>query len=241
MQDRYVGDKGDFGKYLLLKNICKGNLRLGVNWCLVNDEIDNNDGNYIGYLENDSNIYSKSDLELFMILKELVYNSKRKVANIEQSKALPSNTLFFSETIPFGTRRFDWHSESLTQLAKSDIIFYDPDNGLEINSCGKLHQKAVKYVFFDEVRDTFHAGKSIIIYQHANRSKSLEDQIQLRIDQLTNCLPISDKDIMIVNLRQESSRFYIIIKQPIHSEAIELNLTIMENEITEFFKCLQKK
>jgi hypothetical protein len=58
---------------------------------------------------------------------------------------LSSNTIFFSKAIPFGTELFDWHSKSLTQMAKSDIIFYDPDNGFEIKSCGKLHPKAVNH------------------------------------------------------------------------------------------------
>lgn len=43
MQNRYVGDVGDFGKYHLLKALCRGDdgkaaLSLGVVWYLVPDE-----------------------------------------------------------------------------------------------------------------------------------------------------------------------------------------------------------
>lgn len=38
MQDRYVGDIGDFGKYGLLRALCAHDLSLGVVWYLVPDE-----------------------------------------------------------------------------------------------------------------------------------------------------------------------------------------------------------
>ena len=56
MQNRYVGDIGDFGKYHLLKTLCAGNntalaLSLGVVWYRVPDENHNDDGKHIRYLE----------------------------------------------------------------------------------------------------------------------------------------------------------------------------------------------
>ena len=57
MQNRYVGDVGDFGKYGLLRALCRPSgaenrpLRLGVVWYLTTDETHNNDGRHIGYLE----------------------------------------------------------------------------------------------------------------------------------------------------------------------------------------------
>ena len=48
MQDRYVGDVGDFGKYGLLRALCGGDLTLGVVWYLYPDEEANNDGDDIG-------------------------------------------------------------------------------------------------------------------------------------------------------------------------------------------------
>jgi len=37
MQDKYVGDIGDFGKYALLKSLAKRDVPLGIVWCLTND------------------------------------------------------------------------------------------------------------------------------------------------------------------------------------------------------------
>jgi hypothetical protein len=55
MQNRYVGDIGDYGKYALLRHLCAcatgKSLRLGVIWCLFPDETINNDGKHISYLK----------------------------------------------------------------------------------------------------------------------------------------------------------------------------------------------
>src|SRR5690348_3816657 len=53
MQDRYVGDVGDFAKYGLLRRLTgragERKVRLGVVWCLFPDEAHNNDGRHISY------------------------------------------------------------------------------------------------------------------------------------------------------------------------------------------------
>lgn len=58
LQNRYVGDVGDFGKYHLLKVLSQGqgtgegvSLSLGVVWYLVPDESHNADGKHIRYLD----------------------------------------------------------------------------------------------------------------------------------------------------------------------------------------------
>jgi hypothetical protein len=56
MQNRYVGDVGDFGKYGLLRALCgispesSPELTLGVVWYLVSKTEANNDGKHDGYL-----------------------------------------------------------------------------------------------------------------------------------------------------------------------------------------------
>jgi hypothetical protein len=54
MQNRYVGDVGDFAKYALLRSISNGTpraLRLAVIWYLYPDEIHNSDGRHVSYLD----------------------------------------------------------------------------------------------------------------------------------------------------------------------------------------------
>ena len=54
MQNRYVGDVGDFAKYALLRRLAgsleERPIRLGIVWCLYPDESHNSDGSHVSYL-----------------------------------------------------------------------------------------------------------------------------------------------------------------------------------------------
>ena len=50
MQDRYVGDIGDYGKLGLLRSLAAAGLLIGVNWYRTPDENHNEDGKFIQYL-----------------------------------------------------------------------------------------------------------------------------------------------------------------------------------------------
>jgi len=52
-------------------------LALGVNWYLVPDENNNEDGKYISYLEKDD--YRQCNEELYNILKKIVAENKRNI------------------------------------------------------------------------------------------------------------------------------------------------------------------
>ena len=87
MQNRYVGDIGDFGKYHLLKSLCMEDnneldLSLGVVWYLVSDENHNDDGKHIRYLEQTtSNLarFRSGDPALYDSLSEIIKAGKRDV------------------------------------------------------------------------------------------------------------------------------------------------------------------
>ena len=226
MQNRYVGDTGDFSKYLLLKILCKTDLKLGVNWCLAKNDSIGNDGKFINYLDHEENEFSLADQDLFEGLRSIVKTMSRNVNSVINGKILPESVTFYSELIPIGVNRFAWHEKGMEKLTGCDIIFYDPDNGLEIKSKGRLHKDSIKYVFYEEIRNTFNSGKSIIVYQHANRQKN---QILKRMDELCNCLPISNSDISIVYSGKGNGRFFLIIKQQKHKIIINKNLHDLEN------------
>ena len=66
MQDAYVGDIGDYGKYGLLRMISSTSLYLAINWYKVNPSRANKqeDGKYISYLSQPEK-YRYYDSELF--------------------------------------------------------------------------------------------------------------------------------------------------------------------------------
>ena len=99
MQDLYVGDIGDFGKYGLLRKVCGSDLTLAINWYKVSPKTLNkqNDGRYIDYLSQPKQ-YRYYDTVLFDTLQTIVLKeSQRTICEIEKSGLL--DAIFFSDNI----------------------------------------------------------------------------------------------------------------------------------------------
>ena len=102
MQDRYVGDIGDYAKYSLLRALSRGR-KLGVSWYLFPAE-DSGDGGHIGYLLSPDK-WRKPDPVTFDVLRKIVgdafskiHEQKiRSVVAIEQSGLLGASTVFWRE------------------------------------------------------------------------------------------------------------------------------------------------
>ena len=81
MQNSYAGDAGDFGKIGLLRSLSSNNLKVGVNWYLVFDEVHNGDGKHTGYLCNPK--FVSCDDELLGKLGCMVYGNQRSISAME--------------------------------------------------------------------------------------------------------------------------------------------------------------
>ncbi len=135
MQDRYVGDIGDYAKYALLRALSPG-FRLGVAWYLFPDEGHNADGKHTAYLESPGR-WRSDDPWLFDVLKRLVKDGHRSTKAVEKAGVVPgavySSVLLSTDAIGVEKRadwRRDWFSNVLEELRHCDVVFADPDNGL---------------------------------------------------------------------------------------------------------------
>ena len=61
--------------------------------------------------------------------------------------------------------------EMKEKLSNCDIIFFDPDNGIETKSKNKGQRDSAKFIYWDEISDTFQSGHSTLIYQHFPREE----------------------------------------------------------------------
>lgn len=180
MQDRYVGDIGDFAKYSLLRALSAGK-KLGVAWYLHPDENHNADGRHTGYLCK-PNIWSPQDDAVFQVLGRIIGNDlrgieQRSVAAVQASGIL-GNAEFAGQrldtSIPVA-QRIEWRTGWLRQVNDAlfgcDIVFADPDNGL-------CHDKDL----IPEMRDYWKriplsealelaGGRPAVIYHHNSRFK----------------------------------------------------------------------
>jgi hypothetical protein len=230
MQNRYTADIGDFGKYGLLRALCSpiddgSNARLGVVWYLVPDESHNADGKFTRYLESspkNHRQFRQCDPELYDALADIIHKKDRNVSSIRKCSILPPGTVFYEKFLTFDDTpanspearrkriayRNEWVQGALSLTEDSDIIFVDPDNGLEAGT--KRHQKrGPKYVFFDELEPYYKRGQSLIIYHHTSRRGTAKEQIRERLTQIEERLN-SDSTFALLYHRGSSRAFLIV-------------------------------
>jgi len=188
MQDKYVGDIGDFGKYALLQSLAKRDVPLGIVWYLTNDAGSKGDGAFIQYLSSPSEAggLGSCDAQLFSVLCKIVHRHDRRVARIKELAIFPQTTEFFEERLDFKDvpaqdrcdRRKRWLQSALRHVEGAALVFLDPDNGLSLNERIRCRKNGPKYVFLDETLQFLSRGQSLIIYCHQDRRKGgLAEQV----------------------------------------------------------------
>lgn len=223
MQDRYVGDVGDFAKYALLRRLGeatdRASVRLGIIWCRYPNEGHNGDGRHVSYLLDPH--YSKLDPELHASLYHLV-ETERAITAISRSKFLPANTVYCDQ---WASPQFDkpprpgrnartryrsiWLRACLSRTTECDLVFFDPDNGLEVASIPKNHTKAGKYIYWDELIPFWRRGNSLLIYHHLNRTVSAAQQVSALSERFA--VELSGSNILPLVFRRGSSRVFWLI------------------------------
>lgn len=171
MKNQYFGDINDYKKYGLLRSIeSASDLGLLVAWMLTPDD-GSTDGEFIKYL-GEPEKWGIYDSHLYEGLVRLMGSSSvRSVSLIENSEIL-NGCSFYSEYVP-DTKlgREAWFSSLLNASKNHDLVFLDPDNGLEIKSRPYGRKNSSKFLYWREVSDLWASGKSLLIYQHFIREK----------------------------------------------------------------------
>lgn len=181
MQNRYVGDIGDYAKYSLLRALSRGH-KLGLSWYLYPDE-DSGDGGHIGYLLRPDK-WREPDPVTFYILRKIVGDAfdeihkqqVRSVAAIEESGLLGTSTVFWRKTtVPEGCRggealerhREEWFRGSAESLRGRDIVFADPDNGLRKREQFEPRRcRSGKSICEEEALCLAEDGRPVVVYHH---------------------------------------------------------------------------
>ena len=154
----------------------------------------------------------------------------RNIQVVENSLLLP-NTLFFSDLIDDDMEKRGMFFERLSQLSKeSDLIFFDPDNGLEIMSVKKGKRKSSKYVFWDEVKNFYEKGHSVIVYQHFPRQERRKfiEIITRRADQI-----VSPSDIFTYSTPYV---LFLLLVHPKHEVILRTNNKSIAKSWGEFMR-----
>lgn len=170
VKHQYVGDINDYRKYALLRALsANGTNRIGVCWMLTPSD-GSMDGNKLSYLAKPEQ-HRHFDPELFDVLAHAAAEpDRRRLQTIEDSGAIPG-AVYFNDMLPDdipGRRAF--FAACSSALGDTELVFFDPDNGLEV-SLPKGRKNSSKYLYFDEAAAFYQAGQSLLIYQHFPRQK----------------------------------------------------------------------
>ena len=210
MRHNFVNDIGDYAKYALLRALCVGDqptMRLGVIWYLTEHVEQNNDGRKRSHLVTAGWEDLDPDLLARMIRIENALQNKDQlnVSLIETSGILPPGTAYFSEPIP-GARgtaqqrvseRAAWFERARKAVAHCDLVFLDPDNGLEVRSVPITSPLSGKYATVAEIASLLETGAGVVLYQHGNR-------MPWQVQRERVCAQITsgtDRDLTIRSLR----------------------------------------
>jgi len=230
MQDSYVGDIGDYGKYSLLRAFCEEISPIAVNWYKVEASTDTmqNDGKFISYLDSPSK-YRSFDPPLFDSLSKIVKEDKdRTLARIEAENLFPG--IFFSE--PLSSPRELWHQRALQATKNTDVIFLDPDNGLETERMYETDSATFKHVKWNELKDYYQRGQSVILYQHRPQMCTKEDCIESMIDFQRKYLRADS--MFLMEYPQYTNRFYFIFSHYQRSVYFKCKCVVIEGRMPGF-------
>lgn len=228
MQDRYAGDVGDFGKFALLRALTPGRT-LGVCWYRTDGlgEV-NNHGRHLAYLDRPER-FRHLDPGAFDILRSFIgevraNRCQRKLEMLEALQLVPRASYFHGVLCPKNSAaRLDWACDMWKCMEPADLVFLDPDNGLE----GKnLNPKSAA---LDELIKLKRSGRALLLYHHQSRfvggAQAEAADIARRLKEA------KFEAVKGIRLRPYSSRFYFLI------DADEE----LENRFEHFFRSWEKE
>ena len=263
MRNRFVADIGDFGKYGLLRALARGLAgcadgkpsglgdgeqpqRLGAIWYWLPDtdaQVIHPDGPHLCqqayyYICRPSALEQSlrlCDEDLFNSLRAIVIGRQRSVADAEQSGALPEDTVVFRDEVPADYQdRLNWLEDAIAATLDCDLVFLDPDNGLEpVDNQGDQalpvharHQDTVP--FWDK-------GKSLVIYQHLNSNGNIEEQVRTHAANLRYVLGLKGPpgDSIALVFHRRISRVFFVIPNAANPEVSRL----LRGRIDSFLEC----
>lgn len=247
MQNKYTGDVGDFGKYGLLRGLCRDDahdahgprLSLGVVWYLVPDEKGTSDGKHVKYLEDtpqNHRRFQSCDEKLWDALRKIVTSNRRNVRSIQESGLFPDTTVYHDAVLSWaeGTNalsergraarrafRNQWLSAAARLTKGKDIVFFDPDNGLDTKT-GPYCAKGIKYAFFNEIAPycerRYKRHQSVVVYQHLSRRGTALQQARGRMVQMVAKIG-ADRPFALWS-RRGTARLFLIAPAGEHAELV---------------------
>lgn len=200
MQETWVGNVGDFGKFALLRHLIDGR-RLAICWYQTKRQSTGlQQEKYFGYLNRPGEFRHLAP-EVFDALKQIVAESPSERGRIRalETSGLVKGALFHSRAVPERTSLRDfWTRELVDSVNEADFVFLDPDNGIQ----GK--RLTPKHVALHEIAALRREDRVLVIGQ---RQAGQHSQAKFLADRMWS---IGCRRIELIRFRLVSSRLYVI-------------------------------
>jgi len=188
MKVQYFGDVNDFRKFALLRTLAEvGRFRVGVCWMLTEADGSGQGANR-GYLRQVDQ-WRRYDPALFDALASAPPKPTIDDLQRAENEALIPDATFFNDFTPDALAGHRVHHQACMKVFKGrELIYFDPDNGLEVKSTAKGRKRSSMYAYLDEIADHYAAGRSMLLYQHFPRHVSREILIRTKAGRLRSAL-----------------------------------------------------
>ena len=190
MKNQYFGDINDYRKYGLLRTLAGGGkLRTTICWMLTPDD-HRTDGLLTSYLEDPAQ-WRHFDPELFDILNSCISQPNNRSVNWAEANQVIPAANYYSQTLHSQENVRRQYFNKLWDVATGqDLVFFDPDNEIEVKSVPPGTKRSNKYVYWNELADAFARGHSVLVYQHFIQLRH-EIFIRQKIDHIYEQMPAS--------------------------------------------------
>jgi hypothetical protein len=187
VKDQYVGDVSDFFKYALLRAVQQDvDAPLVVCWMATAND-GGRDGRKRRYLQQPEK-YRAVDPPLFDHLARLLDSPHPSIAAVEQADILPGASFIGELLEDAAPKRHEYFEHLWRRAPAASIIFFDPDNGLEIKSTPKGRRNSSKYLYLNELAIAGRESRSVIVYQHFGRAERTT-YIATQLERMRGVLP----------------------------------------------------
>lgn len=242
MQDRYVGDIGDFANNGLLRALCGTpenpvpGLKLGVveyfNKPSAADLEKTGQGNKIEYLkvsEYSNATYRECDSDLYDALRKLVGESlvngtELKLDPDMARTLLPVDERYYDALTPAAGERSAWLQGAIQKVRDANLVFLNPDTGI----ASEIQERNAppSHATMAEIKQIFEEGKSLVIYQHWSHGASTAKKMPAL---LTQELPSLWKQWAFRWHRVSARVYFIVAHTEEHKDTIEKQLQAFRN------------
>ena len=159
----YVGDLRDYAKLTLLRRL-GGAVTISVCWMLTPDD-GGADGRRIEYLHNPIRWRGYDPCVWDFFCWTVWGRHRRHLSAVERSGLLPHGTRFYRWLLPANGDERTAYFNRYFRNNRADLVFFDPDNGIEVATARYGAARSNKYVYWREIERAYRAQHSVLIYQ----------------------------------------------------------------------------